>query len=133
MIKITPKKYAISLYQALQQASEEKTDEVVKNFVSLIIDNKAVSQINKIIKAYRQYANEQEGVVELTIISVDALDEKLKQGIVTHLEQDLQKKIEMHEEHDPSLMGGAVIRYGDTVIDGSVKNRLVLLSKTLKK
>ncbi|MFA6098229.1 MAG: ATP synthase F1 subunit delta [Patescibacteria group bacterium] len=132
MSKISPKKYAVSLYEAIKAVPKEKTGAMLGNFIKLLAKNNDLSQADKIIRAYNEYANLSENVLELSIISVEKIDENLKNNIVSHLGKTFNKKIELHEKIDKSLIGGAVLKYGDTVVDGSIKKRLATLKQTLK-
>ncbi|MBU0598021.1 ATP synthase F1 subunit delta [Patescibacteria group bacterium] len=133
MKKITPKKYAVSLYEILQEVQDDKVPEVLGNFVKLLVWNKDLSQADKIINVFGKYANEQENILELIITSAKKLDQDVKNNIVKQLASSLNKKIEINELVDPGLIGGAKLQYGDTIIDGSIKRRLELLGESLKK
>jgi F-type H+-transporting ATPase subunit delta len=60
-----------------------------------------------------------------------AVDETVAAGISKALEQKLGRQVELELVVDEALLGGAVIRAEDMVIDGSVKNRLEQLAATL--
>ena len=68
--------------------------------------------------------NEQEGVADVTITAATALDAKQQETLSAALTRRLQKKVRLHTEVDATLIGGAVIRSGDLVIDGSLRTRL---------
>lgn len=132
MRKTTPKKYAISLYESLKDAEKDKITGILKSFIFLLVKNKQLAKADKIIEAFKRYANEQEGLLELSLFSAEKLDACLKDQIIEYLEQSLNKKIEAKDYTDKNLIGGIVLKYGDKVIDGSVKRRIELLAKTLK-
>ena len=131
--KLSPKKYAASLYEALRGVPKDKILVALKAFVDIIVRNKDLSKTPKIIEAFREYANEQENILEIDITSVGPLESETKQVIIKNLEASLDKKIVLNESSDPELLGGVVMRYGDAVINGSVQKRLELLHSTLKK
>lgn len=132
MRKVSPKKYAISLYESLQVIEKEKIPEVIKSFVALLARNKDLKKADKIIKAFRDYLNEQERILEVSAISAWPLDSQFREEIIKHLTNFLNKEIELKEQTDKSLIGGVVLKYGDVVVDGSVKKRIELLADSLK-
>lgn len=133
MRKITPKKYAISLYEASKDASKPALKGLVKNFITILARSKQLSQADKIIKAFRHYAHQEENIIDVMITSTESVNDAVRQDIIKKLEKSLGKKVVLHESVDPSLVGGMVVQYGDTVIDGSVINRLDQLSQSLTK
>lgn len=131
--KLSPKKYAASLYEALRDAPKDKIPVALKTFVGIVARNRDLSKTPKIIEAFREYANEQENILEIDITSVKPLASATKQIIIKNLETSLEKKIVLNELSDPELLGGVVMQYGDTVINGSVQKRLELLHSSLKR
>ena len=132
MQKISPKKYAISLFESLQGIEKEKIPEMIKSFVNLLVRNKDLKKADKVIKAFQDYLNKQENIVEVSVISAKPLNDQTKQEVINQLKSSLNKKIELKEEQDPDLVGGVVLKYGDVVVDGSVKRRIELLADSLK-
>jgi hypothetical protein len=65
-----------------------------------------------------------QGVADVTVTSAAALDEARQKKLTAALEQRLQRQIRLHCEVDPNLIGGAIVRAGDLVIDGSLSTRL---------
>ena len=133
MRKINAKKYAISLYEVTQTASRTDISDIVKSFVKLLIQHKRLSQAEKIIRAFSRYADEQENTIEVSVTTVDKMSDQQRQNLKKDLEKELNKKVMLNESVDPALLGGAVLRYGDTVVDGSVKQQLSLLAQALIK
>jgi len=132
MRKISPKKYAISLYESLQGIEKREIPEVIKSFVALLARNKDLKKADKIVKAFRDYINEQERILEVLAISAEPLDSQFKEEIIDYLESSLNKEIELKEQTDKNLVGGVILKYGDVVVDGSVKKRIELLADSLK-
>jgi len=132
MRTISPRKYAVSLYELLQEVNKEKTPHVIRSFVALLVRHKALPKANKIMRALADYFDAQEGRAEVSVASVAPLDARLKERITQELKSTLRKTIELKEKTDKDLIGGLVLKYGDTVIDGSVRRRIELLVDSLK-
>ena len=67
----------------------------------------------------------------MQLTTAAAVDKKVAAGISKALEQKLGRQVELELVVDEALLGGAVIRAEDMVIDGSVRNRLEKLAATL--
>jgi F-type H+-transporting ATPase subunit delta len=65
------------------------------------------------------------------VTSATALDDAQKQAIATALRKRLGREVRLEAELDETLIGGAVIRAGDVVIDGSLRSRLQSLANAL--
>lgn len=130
---LTPKKYAAGLYEALQDVKQEQIPDVLKAFVKILARKKDLSKASKIISAFIAYSNQKENKVEVSVTSVKPLSDQERSRIISQLKDVLEKDIVLSEETDESLIAGAVVRYGDVVVNGSISNRLELLSDTLKK
>jgi len=77
---------------------------------------------------WHELVNEQEGVADVTVTAATALDAKQQETLSAALTRRLQRKVRLHTEVDATLIGGAVIRSGDLVIDGSLRTRLERLA-----
>jgi F-type H+-transporting ATPase subunit delta len=132
MRSITPKKYAISLYESLHAVEKEKIPVLIKSFIALLIRNQDMKKVDKIIKAFVVYANTMEKRVEVTLYSAKPLHAGLKDTVVNQLQKTLDRDITVREEVDPSLLGGLILKYDDVIVDGSIKKRIELLANTLR-
>ena len=84
-----------------------------------------ISQQFEIMKANREKA------IDVEVTSAQTLDAAQQQMLTEALSKKLERKVNMQVSLDKSLLGGAVIRAGDTVIDGSIRGRLTKLAETL--
>jgi len=132
MRKISPKKYAISLYEATLGIKESELPLMMDNFVKLLIKNNALSQAPKIMAAFDEYAKGREGILDVEAKSAKPLAQAEKESIIHHLQAALNKKIHLKEKVEPELIGGVVLSYQDTVIDGSIRRRLHVLKDLMK-
>ena len=67
---------------------------------------------------------EAEGAIEAEIISAQEMSDDQQQTIAAALQKRLGREIKLVTKVDPTLMGGAIVRAGDLVIDGSIQSRL---------
>ena len=111
----------------------DKLNEHGKNFIKLLAENDRISLLPDIAVLYHHYQAEAEGIVDAQLISALEVSDQQVQSISASLAKRLGKKISMTTSIDETLIGGAIIRAGDMVIDGSVRGRLEKLSNTLTK
>ena len=107
---------------------EGQVSEQGANFIRLLAENARMHLLGEIAALYRADA---EGTVDAEVISASAVNEAQLASISTALKRRLGKEIRLASRIDSSLIGGAVIRAGDLVIDGSVRGRLDKLSAAL--
>ncbi len=133
-MKITPKKYAQALYDGIKDKSADEGREIIRTFAGILARDNKLAQADKIIAEFVKIWNQEEGIVETVVNSVLPLDSEMKKIISDHiLRYSGAKKLEMKTAEDKSLLGGVVVRYGDKLLDGSLKSRLDNMKKEMKK
>jgi F-type H+-transporting ATPase subunit delta len=107
-------------------------DEAVRNFVYLIVDHRRTEMLREILAALYQQLNMRMGIAEAEVRSARELSGAEKQQLTAVLERRTGKKIEASFHEDKTLLGGAVVRVGSTVYDGSVREQLNRLRERLE-
>ena len=120
----------IELLQAVCGATE-KDNKSLNNLITLLATNKRCQLLPEISALYEIHRAEQEKTLEVDVISFSTVSPAQQQQLVGSLSHRLQRKVTLNISIDPSLLGGAVIRAGDLVIDGSVRGKLNKLSTGL--
>ena len=95
-----------------------------ENFVRTLAANRRLGYLPEIAALFDTLKDDAEGVADVTLTSATALDEAQRRKVAAALEQRLRRKVRLHCEVDPALIGGALLRSGDLVIDGSLRTRL---------
>jgi F-type H+-transporting ATPase subunit delta len=103
----------------------------LRNFVRHLIDVERVEYLPEIAELFHQHCAEAQGFVDVQVTSAYPLEEAEQRAIAEGLKARLTHTIELHCKTDPNLIGGAVIRINDTVIDLSVRGRLRSLENQL--
>lgn len=98
--------------------------EALRNFLFLVVDHRRVGLLGAIGVAFGQELNARLGILEAEISAARELGAEEKQELVAVLERRTGKKIEASYRVAPELVGGAVVRIGSTIYDGSVRNGL---------
>ena len=109
----------------------DQLNDQAKNFIKLLAENDRISLLPDIAVLYHHYQAEAEGTVDAELVSALEVNEQQAQAIASSLTKRLGKKVSLTTRIDESLIGGAIIRAGDMVIDGSVRGRLEKLSNSL--
>ena len=120
----------IELLQSVSR-SKVQTDESLNNLIALLATNKRLMLLPEINALYEVHRAEQEKTLAVDVISFSEVSPAQQKQLIESLSQRLQRKVSLKISIDPSLLGGAVIRAGDLVIDGSVRGKLNKLSTDL--
>ena len=97
---------------------------IIRNFLFVIADHRRTHILPEILATFEEVVRQRQGMAEAEISSAVELSAAQKKKFAQTLEKLTGKKIEAKYSLDPTLMGGAVVRVGDTIYDGSVRNSL---------
>ena len=112
------------LAQFVMELADPKIDEHGRNFFRTLAQNHRLAYIPEISTLFDEFKDEAERVVDVTVTSAAPIDNAQQQALSKALERKLKRAVRLHCATDPTLIGGAVLRSGDTVIDGSLLSRL---------
>jgi F-type H+-transporting ATPase subunit delta len=98
--------------------------DISKKFFHLLTKNNRETILPIIAEEFISKLNVIRGIVPLTLTSAAKLDESVKATILEKLNKHINGSIELTEKIDESLIGGFVIRMGDTRIDASIAHQL---------
>ena len=99
-------------------------DDDSRSLLRLLADNDRLESLPDMHMQFEQLRRDAEGEVEAHVVSAYALTDQQSQDIVSALGKRLSRKVKLTTEVDPELIGGAIIRAGDLVIDGSIRGRI---------
>jgi F-type H+-transporting ATPase subunit delta len=107
-------------------------DPVVRNFIFLVVNHHRTELLKEMEHALADEINTRLGIALAHVVSAQRLTDGEKQQLTAALERRTGKKIEAQFQEDGSLLGGAVVRVGSTVYDGSVREQLNRLREQLE-
>lgn len=124
-------------YTAAQQA--EKTIEVcgdaitdkIRGFMQVLAENRRLQLLPQIYQQFEVLKANREKTVEVDVVSATEISTEQQNKLASALSAKLERDVNMQVSVDDSLIGGAVVRAGDTVIDGSIRGRLAKLAEAL--
>jgi F-type H+-transporting ATPase subunit delta len=102
-----------------------------RNLLGVLSENDRLEALGEISVQFDALKARRENRVKVTIVAAAAVDPAQAEVISVALRRKLGREVELEIEVDPSLVGGAVIRAQDMVIDGSVQTRLKRLASAL--
>ncbi len=97
---------------------------IAANFLNLLADKQRINALPEIVQCYREMMDEALKKVRVQVKTAFPLSVELSDGLAESLERLTGKQVEMTIEEDPSLLGGVVVKVGDTLYDGSIKSQL---------
>ena len=104
---------------------------VVRNFVAVVIDHRRIHFLGPIVKQFEQELNQRLGFTEAEIISARELNQSDRGVLEARIEKLTGKKVRAHYALDESILGGAVVKIGSTIYDGSVNGQLERIRQAL--
>jgi F-type H+-transporting ATPase subunit delta len=102
-----------------------------KALMRLLAENDRLPALPEISAQFDELKSHAENKIKVTLVSATAVDSAVADKVARALEHRLGRKVDLDLEVDATLLGGAVIRAEDMVIDGSVRTRLKRLAETL--
>jgi len=96
----------------------------VRNFLAVLIDHRRINFLAPIVKQFEQELNQRMGFMEAEITSARELNEAERRGLEARVETLIGKKVRARYSRDASILGGAVVKVGSTIYDGSVQGQL---------
>lgn len=129
----SPRVEANEKVRILDKLFADQLDPTLLRFLKVVAQRGRLGQLAYMAAAAREMRDEALGRVVAEVRSAVPLDDELKASVSSRLGDVLQKEVVIREKVDPELIGGLVIRVGDTVFDGSVAGRLSEMSKRTRR
>lgn len=110
--------------ELLDKAFGGKVDKGLINFLKVVGNKGRYDCLGSIAASARTMQDEMSGRVQAVLTSASEIDDGIKDKIALQLTKVLGKTVSLQSTVDPKILGGMVVRIGDTVYDGSVVNQL---------
>jgi len=99
-------------------------DPAVENFLMLLTENQRLPVIFRVREEFDRLCDEADDLLAVTVTSAVTLDPAVVSRIGDQIGRQTGRKIELEEEVDPAIVGGFIVRAGDSILDASIRNRL---------
>ena len=103
----------------------------LRNFLAVLIDHRRITLLDQVVKDFQRELNRRLGYAEADVSSARDLSEAEKHSLELQVEKLTGKKVRARYTRDESLLGGAVVKLGSTIYDGSVKGQLERIREVL--
>jgi F-type H+-transporting ATPase subunit delta len=131
-MKAKAKQYAQALFLEIKDKSSDEMAVVLDNFLSILKRDNCLSQVEKIISYFNSFWQKEYSLVEAEITTAESLEPSLKKEITDYLiGKSKADKIKIDEKENKKIIGGFIVKYGDKIIDASVKNKINLFKNNL--
>ncbi|MGD0913113.1 MAG: ATP synthase F1 subunit delta [Terracidiphilus sp.] len=108
-----------------------KLQKELRNLIAVLINNDRIGHVAEVAASYRQLLQQQEGIKPAEISTARELSDVERAELVAEVSKLAGAKIDASFKLDAKMIGGAVVRIGSTVYDGSVRGRLERLKEVL--
>lgn len=102
-----------------------------QNFVRVLADNRRFALLPKIAELFNVYRAEAENTIKVDVVSGSEFSPAQQKELAAHLKKRFGRDVQLEYTVDENMLGGAIVRAGDEVIDGSVRGQLSKLASAL--
>jgi len=104
-------------------------DETVDNFLKLLIENHRMPVVFRVRSEFDQLWEEENKLLPVQVTSAVELPEDTIKQIGDRISEQTDRKVDLSSHVDPDILGGIIVRVGNSVLDASIRNRLETLRK----
>jgi F-type H+-transporting ATPase subunit delta len=108
-------------------------DELVANFLEVLIENHRMPAIFRVRRVYDELWADENKMLPVQITSAVELDDKITKEIAGEIGKRTGRKVDLATEVEPDILGGIVVRVGNSILDASIRSRLERLRKQVAK
>ncbi|MGH8262676.1 MAG: F0F1 ATP synthase subunit delta [Steroidobacterales bacterium] len=126
-----PRATPADLADLVNEIATGELDARAKDFIKVLATNRRLGYLPEIAAIFAHLKSGSEKSVDVMVSSAVELSAEQQKKIAAAVEKRLARTVRLHTKLDPSLIGGAVLRADDLVIDGSLKGRLDRLENEL--
>jgi F-type H+-transporting ATPase subunit delta len=111
--------------------TKAKLSREVRNFIAVLIDHRRIPFLGAIVNQFEQDLNQRLGFVVAEITSSRDLSDAERRNLESEVEKLTGQKVRASYAKDASILGGAMVKIGSTIYDGSVKGQLERMKQAL--
>lgn len=126
-------RFLMSICEGAFPSFIKSESDFLANFLALLLESDRLEALVEVATIYHQLHLQEQGIVEVDVVSAYPLEDDDIARFHSLLKKHFQATIEIKFSIDPTLIGGALFRSGDWVMDGSTKRKLTRLSDGLSR
>jgi F-type H+-transporting ATPase subunit delta len=111
--------------------AREKVSRPVRNFLAVLIDHRRIQELAEIARQVESELDARLGFAEADVVSARDLSDNEKRALEARIESMTGRKVRAHYSTDRGILGGAIVKLGSTIYDGSVKGQLHRMKEQL--
>jgi F-type H+-transporting ATPase subunit delta len=128
----SPKLSAARKVEILEKAMRRRVPKLFMKFLETVIMKRRQMLIPEIASAYRQLIDDSEDRVHVNVTVAREMAGPEKDALARQLGRLFGKRVVPHMFLNPAILGGVIVKVGDTVMDGSVRRRLASLRQRMR-
>jgi len=105
----------------------------LETFLGLLVERRRVHYFRQIIDAFQEFVDEEKGVVKAIVKTAVPLPDDLSEKVKDLLAKVAGKQVVVQVKEDSEIIGGIIVRIGDTVWDGSIRSQLQALKQSIER
>lgn len=126
-----PKVDQDTLTRLMMEVCGDQLNELGQNFIKVLVANKRLEVLPEIVMLYNEFRADAEKTIDAEVISAFPLSDAQRSTLIEGLKKRLGREVNLVSKVDETLLGGAIVRAGDLVIDGSISGQLDKLATEL--
>ena len=111
----------------------EGADETLVNFLELLLEKHRMPAIFRIRRQYDERWQQENKLLPVEVTSAIELDEEIVRRIGDEIGDQTGRRVDLRSRVEPDILGGIVLRVGNSILDASIRNRLEQLRKQVAK
>jgi F-type H+-transporting ATPase subunit delta len=127
----SPKLAAAHKIEILDKALGRRVPKLFLRYIETVIQKRRQMLIPAIAIEYQALIDESENRLHANVTVAREPADSEKEGLARQLSRLFGKQVVPHISHNPAILGGVIVRVGDTVMDGSVRKRLSVLKQRM--
>jgi F-type H+-transporting ATPase subunit delta len=106
-------------------------DPAFANFLELLVEKHRMPTLFRIRRQFEERWQEENRLLPVSVTSAIELDDETVEQISSRIAEQTDRKIELSTEVNPEILGGIVLRVGNSILDASIRNRLEQVRRQL--
>lgn len=128
---VTPRIEVAAKKRVLREALTDRVPRRFLNFLMVVLDKRRQAILPAMGAQYRALLDEHLGRLNVRVTLAHEPNERMEEDITSELSRILGRRVMPHFEIDPAIVGGIIARYGDRILDASLRRRLLNLRDRL--
>jgi F-type H+-transporting ATPase subunit delta len=116
---------------ALRKALQNRAHPLFLNFLMILVDKRRQRLLEAIGQEYRNVLDERLGRMHVQVTLAREPDQRGREELTQQLTRSLGRQVIPHLQVNPEILGGIIVRFGDRVLDGSLRRRMLSLRRRL--